>query len=288
MNFLAKKAGVRAALLLPLIIGLLVAPASAQVTPKPAPAAAATLDVCHDTKTGNWRYSGMLAVSGAAVPAGSVLKMESRVQNSVSPAGYVDALAAPALSDEAILLATSGSRLSRFSIDAAPLVLGTLRTLARVQVIDPLAPAAPPLSLYAIAELGAPVCGCQQPKGCTRTQGYWKSKPGVVWPAPYGRSAMFFSSGLTWQQVLDTPPKGGNAYLILAHQYIAARLNIAAGASAPASIQTVIANATTFFNSGANLFTCSGSDCETQKTWAGILDIYNNGLYPGAPRHCPE
>ena len=98
---------------------------------------------------------------------------------------------------------------------------------------------------------------------------------------------MFFSSGLTWQQILETPPAGGNAYLILAHQYIAARLNRASGASAPAGVQTVLHHATTFFSGGTTLDSCGGSACGTQKTWAGILDTYNNGQYPGAPAHCP-
>lgn len=285
MNFHFQKIASRAALLLPLVLAMHAAPALAQATP--APAATATLDVCHDTVTGNWRYSGMQAVPGSAVPAGSVMKIESWVQNNASPDGYVNALAAPLLTDETALPSTSGSRMARYSIEAAPLLLGTLRNLARIQVVDPLAPASTPLQLLAVGELGAAVCGCQHPKGCTRTQGYWKSKPGVVWPAPYSRTAMFFSSGLSWQQILETPPKGGDAYLILAHQTIAALLNMASGASAPASIQTIIANATTFFNS-ADLNTCSGSACETQKTWAGMLDTYNNGLYPGAPKHCPQ
>jgi hypothetical protein len=120
---------------------------------------------------------------------------------------------------------------------------------------------------------------CCAPRRC------WPARPG---PAPFDRNAPFFGSGLTWQQILDTPPKGGNAYIILAHQYIAARLNLAAGASAPASIINVLIQATAFFTSGADLNTCSGSDCELQKTWAGILDTYNNGQYPGAPGHCPD
>ena len=35
--------------------------------------------------------------------------------------------------------------------------------------------------------------------GCTYTQGYWGNKPGVVWPDPYSRDAVFFLSGQTWQ-----------------------------------------------------------------------------------------
>lgn len=120
-----------------------------------------------------------------------------------------------------------------------------------------------------------------------RTQGYWGNKPNVLWPAPYDRKAWFFSSGLTWQQVLDSPVRG-NAYLILAHQYIAAVLNRAAGASAPSGVQGVISAATDWFRGGATLSSCGPGECALQKTWAGTLDVYNNGEYPGAPQHCAD
>ena len=78
-------------------------------------------------------------------------------------------------------------------------------------------------------------CKAPPKPGCTLTQGYWKthSKYG---PAPYdatwaliGEDTTFFSSGKTWHQAIDTSSAGGNAYYILAHQYIAAKLNLAGG-----------------------------------------------------------
>ena len=50
----------------------------------------------------------------------------------------------------------------------------------------------------------------------------------------------------------------------------------------------MINKATTFFSSGTNLDSCSNSQCATQKNWASILDTYNNGLYPNAPKHCSD
>lgn len=129
-------------------------------------------------------------------------------------------------------------------------------------------------------------CGCP-PVGCVRTQGYWGNKPGVVWPGRYDRDADFFASGLSWQEVMDSPTRG-DAYLILAHQYIAAVLNRAAGASAPASVQGVISAATAWFASGVELGECRAGACQLQRAWAGVLDSYNNGSYPGAPKHCDE
>lgn len=270
------------------ILALPLLAAQAHAAPA-APAALATIDVCHNELTGNWRYSGMVAVSGSALKASSVVGVDYWIQNRTSSAGYANALRVPSVNDEAVVSATAGTvRMTRFSAEAAPYSVGTLRNSSQIAITDLLAPGTPALLLEASADFTQAVCGCGHPTGCTRTQGYWKSKPGVIWPAPYSRDAMFFSSGLTWQQILDTPPRGGNAYLILAHQYIAAVLNRASGASAPSSLQTIINNARAWFSSGTNLDSCSGSACETQKNWAALLDTYNNGQYPGAPPHCPE
>ncbi len=138
------------------------------------------------------------------------------------------------------------------------------------------------------ADTSATCCPTPTPTGCVRTQGYWGNKPNVQWPAPYSRTATFFSSGLTWQAILDTPPAGGNGYIILAHQYIAAVLNRAAGASVPSALQTVLNQATAYFNSGADPSDCGGASCQTQKEWAQILDAYNNGNYAGAPSSCAD
>lgn len=128
-------------------------------------------------------------------------------------------------------------------------------------------------------------CTCP-PKGCVHTQGYWGNKPDVAWPKGHGRDAEFFDSGLSWQEVLDRPTRG-DAYFILAHQYIAAVLNTASGASAPNSVRSVILAAGSWFKT-ATPGACVRGACQLQRSWAGILDEYNNGDYPGAPAHCPD
>lgn len=107
----------------------------------------------------------------------------------------------------------TGATVFMFSADAAPLTLGTLRNTTSVKAGTAAFAAGEPFA--------AQVCACPV-IGCTRMQGYWKSKPGVVGPAPYARDAQFFLSGLTWQQLFNTPPRG-NAYIILAYQYIDGR-----------------------------------------------------------------
>lgn len=116
------------------------------------------------------------------------------------------------------------------------------------------------------------------PLGCTYTHGYWKNHTSA-WPTPYSSSATFYTSGQSWVTVLKTPVKG-NAYYILAYQYIAAVLNGANGASAPDNVQQTMAASLAYFtNPTANPLTKS-----QLTTMGGLLDQYNNGLL-GVP-HC--
>ena len=110
----------------------------------------------------------------------------------------------------------------------------------------------------------------------------------MVWPAPYDRTNTFYLSGKTWQAVLDTAVSESQGYYQLAHQYIAAVLNIASGAGVPAGVQAVIDDANTWLtNYPPSACTAKGS-CGIQKDLAAILDSYNRGLYPGGPLHCSE
>jgi hypothetical protein len=130
---------------------------------------------------------------------------------------------------------------------------------------------------------------CQE--GCTLTQGYWKthSKYG---PAPYddtwaqmGEDTPFYLSGQSYYQVLWTPPSGGNAYYILAHQFIAARLNALNGAATTPEVDAAMAWAVTFFQT----YTPSSLNkavAGQAKAYAATLDNYNNGLI--GPGHCSE
>ena len=131
-----------------------------------------------------------------------------------------------------------------------------------------------------------------QEDGCTFTQGYWKthSSLGPAGPADAGwldadiggPNATFFLSGLSWINLFRTPPKG-NAYIILAHQYMAAKLNIENGAG-PAPAEYALA--TTFFSTAGNTLTAtySKSTQQTLKGWAGALGAFNEGN--NGPPHC--
>lgn len=127
----------------------------------------------------------------------------------------------------------------------------------------------------------------EEEEGCTLTQGYWKNEKKGAFPAPYNRGDIFFLSELTWQQVLKTAPKG-NAYFQAAHQYIAAALNIANGASSPEEVDDAMAAGMDLFNTytPADIADLSGDD-ELRKDFIeinDILDSYNTGEI--GPGHC--
>jgi len=128
-------------------------------------------------------------------------------------------------------------------------------------------------------------------EGCTLTPGYWKTHS-EFGPAPYddtwallssGADTDFYLSGQSWYEVLWTPPAKGNAYYILAHAFIAAKLNILNGASSSSEVDAALNWAEVFF--GANT-PGSYANRKAALEYAGILDNYNNGLI--GPGHCSE
>jgi hypothetical protein len=110
--------------------------------------------------------------------------------------------------------------------------------------------------------------------GCTYTQGWYKNHTDS-WPEGFDPADTFYDSGLSWIDLYNTPPKGSQ-YIILAHQYMTALMNIANGASVPAAVQTALDTAEAYFTGGSVDITGV----------ADILDAYNNGLAAGGPAHC--
>ncbi len=135
--------------------------------------------------------------------------------------------------------------------------------------------------------------------GCSLTPGYWKTHSSLG-PAPYddtwsllwfGEYTPFFLSNQSYYEVLWTNPKGGNAYYILAHAYIAVELNKLNGADISV-VQGELAEAKTLFETYepyevAKLRGKEGAFLRaTFISLAEILDDYNNGLI--GPGHCSE
>lgn len=118
---------------------------------------------------------------------------------------------------------------------------------------------------------------------CTYTQGFWKNHQElwdtngemVVWT---GQS--FFNSGKTYAEMYDLSAAGGNSYVKLAHQYIAAKLNV--NFLSDPAVNAYIAQAEAYFAGHA-----AGSYFIKSAAWnalAEMLDRYNNGEI--GPGHC--
>jgi hypothetical protein len=133
--------------------------------------------------------------------------------------------------------------------------------------------------------------------GCTLTQGYWKTHSSFG-PAPYddgwleigdfdgdgtieGAAEQFFGTA-TWLATFNTPP-AGNQFYVLAHQWMAATLNIANGASSTAEVDAALAGAEALFNGDTTL---TRAERTLAIGYAATLDGYNNGLT--GPGHCDQ
>jgi hypothetical protein len=130
------------------------------------------------------------------------------------------------------------------------------------------------------------VC-CEEPgdegRGCTLTQGYWSTHnseaevPALQDAWPIAEDTQMCGMGML--DILQAEPNG-DAWMILAAQYIAAQLNIASGATTPGLIDAAMQSA------GEYLAGCSISDADRDGALAvsQMLDAYNNGEV--GPGHC--
>ena len=134
--------------------------------------------------------------------------------------------------------------------------------------------------------------------GCVLSQGYWRthSQRG---PAPYDdtwaligpdqENTPFFISGQTYFEALTVPVRG-NAYYILARQYIAAQLNQLNGASIEPFVLDIFGQATVAFETFTpQQIAQSSSNSELRQRFiagAQVLELYNTG-FEGTPA-CDE
>lgn len=131
-------------------------------------------------------------------------------------------------------------------------------------------------------------------EGCVRTQGFWGSSPAGQALVPILVPGTLFLGSVAYSaaqldQILDQPA-AGNALLNLAHQLIAARLNILAGADASPIAATLIAADAAIGGLvsppvGAGSVNPGSPLGQTMVNLAGILDDYNNGEL--GVEHCP-
>ena len=135
-------------------------------------------------------------------------------------------------------------------------------------------------------------------RGCTLTQGYWKTHSDKG-PAPFddnwtkllnGADTLFLNlTGVTWYQLFWMPPAGGNAFIQLAHQWMAATLNVLNGASTTPEVDTALATGEDlldFYLSIPSAKSIPKALQQQMRSLAGTLGSYNEGLI--GPGHCDE
>ncbi|MEQ1834054.1 MAG: hypothetical protein ABL977_13445 [Candidatus Eisenbacteria bacterium] len=118
---------------------------------------------------------------------------------------------------------------------------------------------------------------------CTYTQGYWKNHP-EAWPVGSVTLGTVNYSAAQLMSIFNQPA-AGNGLISLAHQLIAAKLNIAQGASAPAGVLSAIAAADALIGGlvvppvGAGSLSPGSTSALTT-----TLDNFNQGIT--GPGHC--
>ena len=123
-------------------------------------------------------------------------------------------------------------------------------------------------------------------EGCTRTIGYWKThsahadNPSQNIPWPISEETLLCDD--TWFDILHTTPRG-SAWLILAHQWIGAMLNEAAGAST-GDLDGALDEAGDLLAN--NCDGLKGDSRARALELAALLDDYNNGEI--GPGHCDD
>ncbi len=118
---------------------------------------------------------------------------------------------------------------------------------------------------------------------CTLTQGYWKNHESA-WPAPYSPTAQWLDAshkvnGVTWDGLMGKSVAGGNSYMQLAHQWIAATLNLAGATSNIPAVANAMSQGQAWLLSKTPASTNTVPNLkDAQATaWASTLDDFNNG-----------
>jgi hypothetical protein len=100
---------------------------------------------------------------------------------------------------------------------------------------------------------------------------------------------LFLNTNVSWYTLFHTPPAGGNGYIQLAHQWMAAKLNELAGADVTV-LGTTLADAQALMTNNpgcrTNWRACPAGVKAQFGPLASTLASYNEGTLPGGPDHC--
>jgi hypothetical protein len=123
--------------------------------------------------------------------------------------------------------------------------------------------------------------------GCTLSQGYWKNHP-EAWPVTSLTLGTVAYDQAQLLQIMSQPVRG-NGLVSLSHQLIGAKLNAASGVGLPSDVVQAIADADTLIDGQVVPPIGNGSLAPgATDTLTSILDVFNNGDFPGGPLHCSD
>ena len=216
------------------------------------------------------------SVTGLACPAstGQVgVSYSSSLLVTGGTAPFTFSILSGALPPGLILNTTTGQ------VIGTPTVAGSFSTT--FQVVDSLGTSG------TTGPAGCPITIAAPPSGCTFTSGYYKNHPEVVFSliAENGDTLTLGTVAYTAAQIdgiLAFQSVRGNGLISLAHQLIAAKLNIIGGASAPSAVITAIAQADALIGSltipGSGITPYGFLATSQTSVLATILDNFNSGI----------
>ncbi|RAL22862.1 hypothetical protein DL240_08190 [Lujinxingia litoralis] len=137
------------------------------------------------------------------------------------------------------------------------------------------------------SDVGGELDGGEPSEACPRGQGYWKNhnrfgQGNQYYPWPIDEDMVL--CGETWLEILNTPPEG-DAWYILAVQYIAARLNAADGVEVPIAISLALDQVATLLG-GCPVLTPGQPGRDVALGLATLLEAFNEGQM--GPESCQD
>lgn len=125
-----------------------------------------------------------------------------------------------------------------------------------------------------------PCCQSVVETGCTHSHGYYKNNSVYTkkTPQPWPISENSLLCGKKWYDVIKVTPKLGDAWTILAQQWIASMLNVATGASTGAIVDIALSDSQTMLANNCSVLPKGAIERQIALEYKLLLENYNKGL----------